>query len=51
MEIVKRALEEKEGIPVVVSKSKEPDYKKSHIRNFSVKNSSSTQLWNELAID
>jgi len=51
MEIVKRALEEKEGIPVVVSKSKEPYYKNSHIQNFSVKNSPSTRLWNELAID
>ena len=50
LEMVKKAVEEKEGIPVVISKSKRPYYKHTH-QSFSVKNSSGTQLWNELALD
>ena len=50
METVKKAVEEKEGIPIVISKTKRPYYQHTH-QNFSVKNSSGTQLWNELAVD
>ena len=51
MEIVRQAVEEKEGIPVAVSKKRRPYYKNTPAQNYSVKNSSGTQLWNELAID
>lgn len=51
MDALKKAVEEKEGIPVVISKSKKPYYRNSPPQNFSVRSSSSTQLWNELAID
>ena len=51
MEIVRQAVEEKEGIPVAVSKIRRPYYKNTPAQNYSVRNSSGTQLWNELAID
>ena len=51
LETVKQAVIEKEGIPVVISKIKKPYYKHSPIQNFSVKKSSNTQLWNDLALD
>ena len=51
IESVKKAVEDKEGIPIVISKTKRPYYKNSPVQNYSVKNSSGTQLWNELALD
>ena len=51
LETVKLAVIEKEGIPVVISKTKKPYYKHSPTHNYTVKKSSNTLLWNDLAID
>lgn len=51
LETVRKAVNEKEGIPVVISKLKTPHFKYSSPHDFSVKKSSDTQLWNELALD
>jgi len=50
-EIVKQAVKEKEGIPVVISKTKKPFQKHTPTLNYAVKKSSDTLLWNDLAID
>ena len=49
LQTVKQAVEEKEGIPVIITKTKKPHLKPTP--NYTVRKSSNTLLWNDLAID
>ena len=51
LNIVKRAVSEKEGIPVVISKNSRQIFKEPLNEKIKVQKSSSTQLWNSLSIE
>ena len=48
---VKRAVDEREGVPIVISKNGRQIFREPLNENIKVKKSSSTQLWNSLEID
>ena len=51
LRVVKKAVTDKEGIPIVISKNGRQVFKEPLNENIKIQKSSSTQLWNNLSIE
>jgi len=51
LKVVKKAVSDKEGIPIVISKNSRQVFKEPLNENIKIQKSSSTQLWNNLSIE